>query len=53
MHSTPGTSYLQLMVAAQKAENENEETQEQVRARATVTTDPGEGTSELGQQIAN
>ena len=50
--STHGTSYLQLMVATWKAESKNEETKEKVRARATVTTDPGEGTGELGQQIA-
>ena len=40
------------MVAAYKAESENEETQEKVRARAMVTTDPGEETTKLGQQIA-
>ena len=49
LYSTPGTSYSQLMVAAQKVESENEETQEKVRARATLTTDPGEGKAELGQ----
>ena len=40
------------MVATRKAKSENEETQERVRARAVVTTDPGEGTAKLGQQIA-
>ena len=52
LYSAPGTSYSQLMVAARKAESENEETQEKVRARAAVTSNPGEGTAELGQQIA-
>ena len=38
LYSTPGTSYSQLMVAAQKAESKSEETWERVRARAVVTT---------------
>ena len=50
--STPRISYLQLMVAAHKAESKNEEIQDKVRARAAVTTDLGEGMAELGQQIA-
>ena len=52
LYSTPGTSYLQLMVAAHKAESENEEIWDKVRARAAVVTDSGEGMAELGQQIA-
>ena len=52
LYSTPGTSYSQLMVVAQKVESKNEETQEKDRPRAMVTTDPGEGMAELGQQIA-
>ena len=47
LYSTPGTSYSQLMVAAQKAESKNEEIQDKVRARAAVITDPEEGTTEL------
>ena len=39
--SIPITSYLQLMVAAQKAESKTEETWEKVWARATMTTDLG------------
>ena len=52
LYSTPNTFYLQLMVTAWKADSENEGIWDKVRARATVTTDPGEGTAELGQQIA-
>ena len=52
LYSTPRTSYPQLMVATQKAESENEETQERVRARAMVTTNFGERTAKLVQQIA-
>ena len=48
----PGTSYLQLMVAAHKVERENEETWGKVRDRAVVTTTTGEGMAELSQQIA-
>ena len=40
------------MVAAQKVESKNEEIQVKVRARAAVATDSGEGTMDLGQQIA-
>ena len=40
------------MVVIHKAESENEEVWDKVRARAAVTTDSGEGTTELGQQIA-
>ena len=39
------------MVATQKAISANEEIQDKIRARAAVTTDSGEGTTELGQQI--
>ena len=52
LYNTPGTSYLQLMVATWKAESKNEEIWDKVRARAAVTTDSGESTTELGQQIA-
>ena len=40
------------MVAAQKAESKNEEIWDKVRARSPVVTDSGEGTTELGLQIA-
>ena len=46
LYSTPGTSYLQLMVAAQKAKSENEEIWDKVRARVAVVTDSGEGATE-------
>ena len=52
LYSTPSTSYLQLMVTAQKAQSKNEEIQDKMRARAMVTTDQGEGTTELEQQTA-
>ena len=52
LYSTPDTSYSQLMVAAWKAESENKEIQDKVRPRAAMTTNPGEGTTEVGQQIA-
>ena len=52
LYSNPGTSYFQLMVATHKAESENEEAYYKARARAAMTTDPGEGTTELGYQIA-
>ena len=50
LYSTPGTSYLQLMVAGQNVESKNEEIWNTVRAR--VATDSRKGTTELGQQIA-
>ena len=52
LYSTPRTSYSQLMVATHKAESEKKEIQDKVRTRAVVATDLGEGTAELGQQIA-
>ena len=52
LFSTPGTSYLQLMVATHKAESKNEEIQDKVRARVAEATESGEGTTELGQNIA-
>ena len=52
LYSTSKTSYSQLMATTHKEENENEEIQDKVRARAMVMTEPGEGTVELGQQIA-
>ena len=51
LYSTPGTSYLQLMVATPKVESKNEEIWDKVRARAAVATNSREGTTELGQQI--
>ena len=52
IYSTLRTLFSQLMVAAHKVESENGEIEDKVRARAAVTTDSGEGTIELGQQIA-
>ena len=40
------------MIAAHKAESENEEAHDKVRARSAMTTEPVEGTMELGNQIA-
>ena len=52
LYSKPGTTYSQLMVATRKAESENEEANDKVRAKAAMTTDPREGTTEMGHQIA-
>ena len=52
LYNTPRTSYSQLMATAHKAKSKNEEIQDKVRASTVVMTDPGEGTVELGQQIA-
>ena len=52
LYSTSRASYSQLMVATHKVESDNEEIWDKVRARAAMTTDSGEGTTELGQQIA-
>ena len=46
IYSTPGTSYLQLMVVTQKADSINEEIQDKVRARAVVSADSGEAATE-------
>ena len=40
------------MVTTHKVDSENDKTWNKVRARAAVATDLGEGTAELGQQIA-
>ena len=40
------------MIAAHKAESENEEAHDTVRAGSAMTTEPVEGTTELGNQIA-
>ena len=52
LYSNPRTTYSQLMIAAHKAESENEEACDKVRARSAMTTEPEEGTMELGHQIA-
>ena len=51
LYSNPRTTYSQLMVVAHKMESENEKAHIKVRARSAVTTDPVEGTMELGHQI--
>ena len=51
LYSTPGISYFQLMIAAQKVESRSEETWDWVVARAVVTTNPVEGMAKLKQQI--
>ena len=40
------------MIAARKVESENKEAHNKVRARSAMTTEPVEGTTELGNQIA-
>ena len=40
------------MITAQKVESKNEEARDKVRSRSAVTTEPVEGTTELGSQIA-
>ena len=52
LYSNPGTTYSQLMIAAHKVESENKEAHDKVRARSAMTTDPVEGITELGDQIA-
>ena len=52
LYRNPGTTYSQLMIAVHKAEGENEEAHDKVRARSAMTTEPVEGTTELGNQIA-
>ena len=52
LYSSPRTTYSQLMVATHKAESENKEACDNVRARAAMTSDCGEGATELGHQIA-
>ena len=52
LYSNPRTMYSQLMVAACKVESKNEESRDKVLARSAVTTEPVEGASELGNQIA-
>ena len=52
LYGNPRTTYSQLMITAHKSESKNEEVHDKVRARAAMTTDPVEGTTELGQQIA-
>ena len=45
-------TYSQLMIAVHKSESENVEACDKVMARSAMTTDPVEGTMELGHQIA-
>ena len=40
------------MIAAHKVESENEVAHDKVRARSAMTTEPLQGTMELGNQIA-
>ena len=40
------------MITAHKMESENEEAHDKVRARSAMTTEPVEGTTEVGNQIA-
>ena len=51
IYSNPGTTYSQFMITACKAESENKDTCDKVRVRSAMTTEPVEGTTELGIQI--
>ena len=51
LYSNPETTYLQLMVAAHKAESEMEEAKDKVRARSAVTTEVVDSLKELSKQI--
>ena len=52
LYSNPKTMYSQFMVTACKTESKNEEARDKVQARSAMTTEPVEGASELGNQIA-
>ena len=52
LYGNPGTTYSQLMITACKVESKNEEVCDKVRSRSAMTTEPVEGTTELGNQIA-
>ena len=52
LYSNPRTTYSQLMITAHKAESKNEEAHDKVRTRSAMTSEPVEGTTELGKQIA-
>ena len=52
LYSNPRTTYSELMITACKVESENKEAWDKVRARLAVTTEPVEGTTKLGNQIA-
>ena len=52
LYSNPNTPYPQLMIAAHKVESDNKDAHDKVRARSAVTTEPVEGNTELGNQIA-
>ena len=52
LYSNPRPTYFQIMITAHKVESKNEEACDKVRARSAVTTEPVEGTTELGNQIA-
>ena len=52
LYSNSGTTYSQVMITACKVESENEEACDKVRARLAMITEPVEGTTELGNQIA-
>ena len=52
LYSNPKTMYSQLMVVALKVDSKNEKAQDKVWARSAMTTEPVEGASELGNQIA-
>ena len=52
LYSNSRTTYSEPMITAHKVESENEEACDKVRARSAMTTEPVEGTTELGHHIA-
>ena len=52
LYINPGTTYSQLMITGLKAKSKNKEVHDKVRARSAMTTEPIEGTTEFGNQIA-
>ena len=52
LHNNPETTYLQLMVAAHKAESKMEEAKDKVGARSATATEAVDGSTELGNQVA-
>ena len=52
LYGNPKTTYSELVVAVQRAENEMEETKEKVKMRSAAATEVAIGSKELGDQIA-
>ena len=52
LYGNPGTTYSELVVAAQRAESEMEETKVRVKVRSAATTEVPSGSKEPGDQIS-